>query len=421
MTREQTIGKAERGNAAAWTGYATGQSLGSPFISPDLFNTVLMRLGATDFALGLFAVNSILALPVQLVAARVTDRARHKARLAVLAAFGYVVPILLPAGILLATGGRIGLWPFFAAVFLYYLASGLCSSFGGIVQIDLLSRVFRPGRRGTILGLQGSLAGLAGVLGGLGVAALLSGVQYPLGHACAWAFGVVLVGGVSLFLLRLRPLPGLTGRARRVSPSLRQTRAILFQDRRFLIFLVAVVARMGFSAVQYYLWPTARRLHGLPDEYVGYLASLSAVLAMVTAPVIGWLCDRLGRAGTALLFAGVAIPGFVLFPHAGSTRVVLAAYALIVVGTSGLSMPLFLSVMDLSPPDLRGTYAAIRYGTEGLVYAVLLPAFGFASTRFSPHPVFYVGAVLCAVAGLVLYGVADGRPRPGSGATRQPG
>jgi MFS family permease len=169
-------------------------------------------------------------------------------------------------------------------------------------------------------------------------------------------------------------------------------------DKRFMVFLIAASARMGFGATHYYIWPTARRLHGMPDEYVGYLASINAAIAMTSAPGIGWLADHWGRAPTALAFSAVAVVGFVLFPHADTPPVLLVAYVLIGLGTSGITMPLYLSVLDLSPADRRGFYVAVRYGTESAVYMVCLPLFGFVSTHTSPHVIFYAGVILFRVA-----------------------
>lgn len=408
--RETVVGRAERANAVRWTGMAAGQGLGSSFLSADLFNTVLIRLGATDFVLGLFALFQVVSIPSQFVAARVVDRTSRKARVAWLALVGGVLPIGLPLGVLWGTGGDVGLWAFFAVVAAHLLINHVAGAFGGVAQMDLLSRVLRADRRGTLFGLQGSLGGLAGVGGGLALAALMARLDYPDGFVVAWAIGVSVVVGSSLLLLRLRELPGLRSRRRERLPGLRESFATVARDRRFLLFLVAVVARMGFSATQYYIWPTARRLHGMPEEYVGYLASVNAGLAMVCSPVIGWLADRWGRAPTALAFSVVAGGGFLLFPHLESRMGLMLAYALIGIGTSGITMPLYLSVIDLSPADGRGFYVAVRYGTESAVYTLFLPLFGFLSTTTSPHVLFYLGAGLALLAGVVLFRVAERRP-----------
>ena len=130
---------------------------------------------------------------------------------------------------------------------------------------------------------------------------------------------------------------------------------------------------------------------------------------MCSAPLIGWLADRIGRAQTALLFSAVAVVGFALFPHAESQQGLLVAYVLISVGASGITMPLYLSVLDLSPSEQRGLYVAVRYGTESGVYALFLPLFGYCSTHFTPHVIFYAGAVLAALSGIVLFNIAEGQ------------
>ncbi|MEC7281196.1 MAG: hypothetical protein VXU50_03940, partial [Verrucomicrobiota bacterium] len=61
MRRAELIDRVERGNAINWTTYSTFQGLSASFISADLFNTVLMRQGASDFVLGLFAANQLVS------------------------------------------------------------------------------------------------------------------------------------------------------------------------------------------------------------------------------------------------------------------------------------------------------------------------------------------------------------------------
>jgi MFS family permease len=409
VRRVELISRTERSNAISWSAFSTLQGLGSSFLSADLFNTVLMRRGASDFVLGLFAANQLVSLVAQFFAARLVDRSRDKVRLAWWAFVIQLLPVLLPMTLLFLSGGEVDMWVFFAAVFAYYLVNYIASAFASVAQMDLLSRVLRPDGRGKLLGLQGSLGGLAGIVGGLAVASTIQHLEYPTGYVTVWGMGLLVMLGGSLLILRLRQLPGLRTRLRAESPHLRTALAAVTRDRRFMIFLLAVVARMGFSATQYYIWPTARRLHGLPDEYVGYLVSVNSAIAMISSPAIGWLADRWGRAWTALLFSIVAVAGFVFFPHAVSKEQLLVAYILIGIGTSGITMPLYLSVLELSPPEQRGLYVAVRYGTESGVYALFLPLFGFCSMHFVPHVIFYTGALLAALAGLVLFCVAEGK------------
>jgi len=407
------IGRAEHANALTWVGFGSAQALGASFLSVNLFNTLLIRQGASDFVLGLFALPQLLAVPSQALAAHLADRTRNKVRLVQTAVLLQILPILLPGAVLWLVGASAGLWVLFGAIFGYYVLSALGGTIGSVAQMDLLSRVFRPHRRGTIFGFQGSMGGLAGALGGLTLAAVMSRVEYPGNYLSSWTAAVVLVSAASLLLLRLRPLPGLQTRRRPgETPSLRRALAVLSRDRPFLVLLIAVVARMGFSAASFYAWPMAKRLHQLPDEYVGYLVTLSSVVMMVVQPGIGWLADNLGRGRTALVFSAVAAAGFASFPAAPGTALLACAYGLMLVGTQGVTMPLFLSVLDLSPPESRGAYVAVRYGTESLVYAGFLPLFGLLSTTFRPAVIFYAGAALCLLAGGILFRVGLGRPAP---------
>ena len=246
VRRAELIDRAERGNAINWTTYSTLQGLSASFISADLFNTVLMRQGASDFVLGLFAANQLVSLASQFVAARYVDGSRDKVRLMWLSHVIQLLPILLPIALLALTGGQVGLWPFFGAVFFYYLVNSTVGAFGSIANMDLLSRVLRPGGRGKLLGMQGALGGLAGIASGLLVAGIISRLDYPLGYTTVWCTGLILSLCTSVLLLRLRQLPGLRPLRRVEQPRLRQALRAVAKDRRFAIFLIAVVARMGF-------------------------------------------------------------------------------------------------------------------------------------------------------------------------------
>ena len=190
MRRAELIDRAERGNAINWTTYSTLQGLSASFISADLFNTVLMRQGASDFVLGLFAANQLVSLASQFVAARYVDGSRDKVRLMWLSHVIQLLPILLPIALLALTGGQVGLWPFFGAVFFYYLVNSTVGAFGSIANMDLLSRVLRPGGRGKLLGMQGALGGLAGIASGLLVAGIISRLDYPMGYTTVWCTGL---------------------------------------------------------------------------------------------------------------------------------------------------------------------------------------------------------------------------------------
>ncbi len=136
MRRAELIDRAERGNAINWTTYSTLQGLIGSFISADLFNTVLMRQGASDFVLGLFAANQVVSLVAQFVAARYVDAARDKVRLMWGAHVIQLLPLLLPIALLWVTDGQVGMWPFFAAVFSYYLVNSTVGAFGSIANMD---------------------------------------------------------------------------------------------------------------------------------------------------------------------------------------------------------------------------------------------------------------------------------------------
>jgi hypothetical protein len=86
--------------------------------------------------------------------------------------------------------------------------------------MDLLSRVLRPQRRGTLFVFQGSLGGLSGILGGLALASLMARLDYHVGFVSAWGIGILLTLGGGVLLLRLRQLPGLRLRRRAAAPGM---------------------------------------------------------------------------------------------------------------------------------------------------------------------------------------------------------
>ena len=71
---------------------------------------------------------------------------------------------------------------------------------------------------------------------------------------------------------------------------------------------------------------------------------------------------------------------------------------------AGVTVATILVPQSMAYARLAGLPAV--YG----LYAAFLPLFGFLSTALAPAVIFYLGACLCALAGLVLHRVALGRP-----------
>jgi MFS family permease len=158
----------------------------------------------------------------------------------------------------------------------------------------------RPGNRGFGVGVLGtlSLLGTGAAMIGFGFVESL-----PFGWRTLYAAGVIPL--VLVAFLR-RGLPE-TGRFRALSREARATsplRTLWRRHRRRLVAAAAVAFLWQFSnaSVDFFLPKFAQEVHGWTPAHYATVAVLGGALGLSGQLLAGWLSDRRGRRGSALVF-----------------------------------------------------------------------------------------------------------------------
>jgi MFS family permease len=140
--------------------------------------------------------------------------------------------------------------------------------------------------------------------------------------------------------------------------------------RRYALTLLLVVNLLNYidRQVLYAVFPLVKSDLNLTDTALGFLGSAFMICYMVSAPLLGWLGDRLSRvrlaaAGLVIWSVATALAGF-----AGTYRMLLAARTCVGIGEASFGTVSPGLVADFFPRERRGRvlswfYLAIPVGS----------------------------------------------------------
>ena len=401
--RHAILWKAELRNAALYTLQSTGGAFASPLMLGGLVPAIIVRLGGSDLLIGLVStLANAVGVPSLLLAAYVGVRTRRKGVASLvwnLVNWWVYLPALL---VLLLSGRSPSLTAFVAAIMAAVVMAALSGSVASVIQVDLLSRIITPERRGRVTGIAGAMSGASGLAGGVLLSLLLARLAFPKGYGIASVVGLIIGSLPLIMFLAYRELPGLKTSAGARLPGLLHSLQVIRGDRRFLRVLAAAMLKYVFNAATIFVVPVALRRHGLPDTFVGHFAILTSIVTIGVGPLGGWSADRWGISRTAFIGGIVAAIGISLYPHAVSYAFVLASSAVIVAGSTLIGTMFFLAPMHLSPPEHRSAYIAMRYLAESVAGVLCTPLVGYAIMVWNPAYVFYVAAAAAVASGSLL-------------------
>lgn len=310
-------------------------------------------------------------------------------------------------GFLLATSACAFAWNFGSLL----LARLLAGTFGGILGASVMAYLgdcIPEQRRGAAMGrvmAAFSFAAVAGVPLGIFLA-----VQFN------WRMPFLFVAavGVVLTALALRILPSVP--ARSSGPlDVRGTLAAVFgvgnHWRAFA--LIAAMMLAGFSVIPF-ISPYMVRNVGLTEAQLPLIYLCGGLATLVTAPMIGRLADRHGKARTVQmvgilsllpLFALTQLPPLPL-------PVVLLVSTLFMVLVSGRLIPAMALVTAASTPALRGRFLSMNAALQQLAasLAAFWPTFVLAQEaggRMLHYDLVGYGAMAMTVLALWLAGKVE--------------
>lgn len=237
--------------------------------------------------------------------------------------------LTLTLGALFMGAGSIlfGLAPTFGVAFAARLLVGLGASVILIASLRLCSEWFRSDEFATVSGGSQSVGSVGALVGTTPLALLVEQIGWRLSFVSIGAL-TALLAVACLLIVRDRPermgLPPPDARGREPSPALREVLAgipaVVGNPRSWTPVLTSAGVYGAFVAF-FGLWgvPYLAQVYGLGRVTASNLVALGAVGLLVSAPLVGWLSDRvLGRrrppliAGTALYagaWATLVVPG----------------------------------------------------------------------------------------------------------------
>ncbi|MFT3755429.1 MAG: MFS transporter [Pseudoxanthomonas sp.] len=231
-----------------------------------------------------------------------------------------------------------------------------------------------------------------------------------LGQSVSWRWAYAAVTGIALLTVALiaRFLPTGVALAARAD-----VRAELRAFNRFPVWqalLIGAVGFAGFFCVFSYLAPTLLNVTGVAESWVPLGLAAVGVGGVIGNMVGGWLCDRMGFRGTAVVL-GVAVGVLLLFPLAARAPWSVLPVA-VIVGMMGALGPLLQSrLMDVAG-EAQTLAAASHHAAFNTANALgpwlggmaIAAGWGWTSTG-------YVGAGTAAL-GLLLYAWAARARKP---------
>ena len=239
------------------------------------------------------------------------------------------------------------------------------------------------------------MGGLFMLMGGVG--ALSAGVPLAwASDAWGWRATLLAVAGLTLVMAALdyafirdrpavdaSPAAGPTARNEKPAIGIRQGMKLVVSSRHFWPVSLWAFLSIGTGFALGGLWggPYLMQVHGLTRAQAGGVLSTFAIALIVGSPVVGWLCNRVGRkpvivAASLLLTAGCAI--LWLFNNL-TLACLYGAFFLIFLATGPTGSVVATVAKELFPLSIAGT-------SIGMVN--LFPFFG--------------GAILQVVAGAIV-------------------
>ncbi|MDH2312400.1 MFS transporter [Methylobacterium brachiatum] len=168
-------------------------------------------------------------------------------------------------------------------------------------------------------------------------------------------------------------------------------------------------AYISLTALSFYIFSTymttfLRTVVGMPAAHVLLSNVLALAFAAALAPILGRVCDRVGRRATmiasALLLGGLSVPAYVV-ASGGTLGSALAAQVMLAVGAVASNVVTAVLLCETFPTKVRYTASAITYNVAYAVFGGTAPFVAtllIAATDNRLAPAIYI----TLVAGLAL-------------------
>jgi MHS family proline/betaine transporter-like MFS transporter len=161
---------------------------------------------------------------------------------------------------------------------------------------------------------------------------------------------------------------------------------------------------ISLTALSFYIFSTymttfLRAVIHLPSDQVLLTNVIALTFAAVMAPIIGRICDRVGRRATMIasvvLLGGLSIPGYLLASD-GTIGSALIAQLMLATGAVTANVVTAVLLCEVFPTQVRYTASAVTYNISYAIFGGTAPfvaTFLIATTGNKLAPAAYITAV----------------------------
>ncbi|TEU08136.1 MAG: MFS transporter [Anaerolineales bacterium] len=395
--------------------------LGTSFIfGSTVLSLYASHLTSSATLIGLIpAIQSVGYFLPQLLLARQTERLPRKKPLVQWIGSLERLPYLFVALSIL-------LWPNApASVSFIILALGLAlaTGSGGVASppwTNMLAKVIRVERRGSMFGLSRAIGGLLGMGGAAISSRVLDTYPRPTSFGICFLFCFVSMA-VSWICLSLNREPAKTPRkvALAARDYWRHLPGVLRGNPNFAKYLASrAIIVLGTMGIPFYI-VYGRHAFQMTDAFAGNLTMAALVGQTVGTPLLGWLADRRGHKWLTELSTLIGGCSLVLVLLAPSPAWFYAIFALMNISVSGMSVAGMSMTMEFCDTDDLPTFAALANSLLG-VPLLLAPLLGGWLADVSGYPALFAVALVFTGMGWASFHWAVRDPRYEQPAPSQP-
>jgi MHS family proline/betaine transporter-like MFS transporter len=265
-----------------------------------------------------------------------------------------------------------------------------------------------PGQRGLYGSLQQSSVAF-GLLLGSGIAAAVS-TLFSAAEVDAWAWRIpFLLGGllapIGLYMRRnIEETPAFARASRQPAAPAVSLPAIRLAARALGF---TVLWTVSYYIVLSYMPTFLQKQVGLPRTQALWATSAGLLLLVLSAPLLGWLSDRVGRKPLLLAacaaFVLLPYPLFVVMLSQPSLGTAVAVQLILALAIAVFSGPGPAAIAEMFPTQVRSTWMSAGYSIAVAVFGGFAPFIAtwlIARTGNPAAPSFYV--IAAAVVSLVV-------------------
>lgn len=174
------------------------------------------------------------------------------------------------------------------------------------------------------------------------------------------------------------------------------------------LFVSAFMITFGFGTI-IPLAPTLVALHGGTASSIGMLFGAYSISRFISTPVLGALCDRIGRKRVMMISLTGASIGYAGFAAAGSMTMMALSWAIVGL-TDGMGAATYAACADRSEPEARSRMFARLGAASGLGF-VLGPLLAASTIRLGASvPFLSIAAIYLVALIATLWLMPETRP-----------